>query len=135
MLSESTPSITVPELANKDLKKLTLLDAREKNEFQVSHLKNARWVGFNDFDLSRLNGIDKDTEIVIYCSIGVRSEKISEKLRAAGFNNVKNLYGSIFEWVNQGNPVYGPDGKQTQKVHAYNKKWGVWLNKGVKVYE
>ncbi|KPM48841.1 rhodanese [Jiulongibacter sediminis] len=135
MLKETVPVISVKELAKKDLNKMTLLDARTKEEFDVSHLKNATWVGYDDFNLSRVKSLDKSKEVVIYCSIGVRSEKIGEKLQEAGFKNVKNLYGSIFEWVNAGNTVYGPDGKPTQKVHAYNKKWGIWLNKGEKVYE
>ena len=58
-----------------------------------------------------------------------------EKLKAAGYRNVRNLYGSIFEWVNQDNPVVDNQGKPTQKVHAYSRTWGVWLNKGEKVYE
>ncbi|MGR3811697.1 rhodanese-like domain-containing protein [Jiulongibacter sp. NS-SX5] len=134
LIKESVPTITVKELSEQDLSKKLLLDAREKREYNVSHLKGAKWIGFEDFDMSRVRGVDKEQEIVIYCSVGVRSEKIGEKLKAAGYTNVKNLYGSIFEWVNQGNPVYDSEGKQTQKVHAYNKKWGIWLNKGEKVY-
>lgn len=134
MLKESIPTITVEELAQKDLSKITLLDAREKVEYNVSHLKNARWVGYDDFDMDRVKGIPKDANIVIYCSIGVRSEKIGERLKEAGYQNIQNLYGSIFEWVNEGHTVYGPDGKPTNKVHAYNKKWGIWLKKGEKVY-
>lgn len=134
MLSESVPQITVPELASKDLSKVILLDAREENEFQVSHLPNARWIGYETFDPKTTADLDKDREIIIYCSIGVRSEKIGEKLQDLGFTNIKNLYGSIFEWVNQGNPVVNPKGEKTQKVHAYSKTWGIWLNKGQKVY-
>jgi 3-mercaptopyruvate sulfurtransferase SseA len=66
--------------------------------------------------------------------VGYRSEKISEKLKQAGFKDVSNLYGGIFEWVNQGNPVVDENGKITDNIHAYSKTWGVWLNKGVKVY-
>ena len=40
------------------------------------------------------------------------------------------FYGSIVEWVNQGNTVVNDTGEKTLKVHAYNKKWGIWLNKG-----
>lgn len=134
MLRETVPAISVEQLSQKDLDKVVLLDARTKNEYDVSHLKNATWIGYDDFNLSRVKGLDKEQEVVIYCSIGVRSEKIGEKLQEAGFQNVKNLYGSIFEWVNAGNPVYGPDGEPTQKVHAYNRKWGIWLTKGEKVY-
>jgi rhodanese-related sulfurtransferase len=134
MLKKSIPTISVPELYKENQSNIVFLDAREKKEFEVSHLKNARWVGYEDFKLSRVKGIEKNKEIVIYCSIGVRSEKIGEKLVDAGYTNVKNLYGSIFEWVNQGNPVFDSLGNTTNKVHAYNKKWGIWLNEGEKVY-
>ncbi len=134
MLSESIPTISIEEFEQKDLSEIVLLDAREKVEYNVSHIQNARWVGYDDFNLNRVKGIDKSKEIVIYCSIGVRSEKIGEKLKAAGYSNVKNLYGSIFEWVNEGNAVYDNSGNKTSRVHAYNKKWGIWLNKGDKVY-
>ncbi len=133
-IKKTVPVVYVGDLAKKNLNDYTVLDAREKREYEVSHLKNAQWVGFDDFDISRLKGIKKDDPIVIYCSIGVRSEKIGEKLQAAGYTNVKNLYGSIFEWVNQGNTVYDRSGQATPKVHAYNKTWGVWLKKGEKVY-
>jgi predicted sulfurtransferase len=97
-------------------------------------LKNARFVGFKEFDIESVKDISKNAPIVVYCSIGVRSEKIGEKLLAAGYTNVRNCYGSIFEWVNQGNVVVDMDNKPTQKVHAYNKKWGVWVKKGERVY-
>lgn len=134
MIKETVPTITVKELGQKDLSKVVLLDSREKKEYEVSHLKNARWVGYDDFKMSRVNGIPKDSPIVIYCSVGVRSEKIGEKLVAAGYTNVHNLYGSIFEWVNEGYTVYDTAGKPTEKVHAYSKTWGIWLKKGEKVY-
>ncbi len=112
------------------------LDAREKNEYEVSHLENAIWVGYKEFDLAKVTDqlADKDTPIVVYCSIGVRSEDIGEKLQQAGYTQVKNLYGGIFEWKNQGKPVYNGANVQTDSVHAYDKLWGRLLLKGTKVY-
>lgn len=133
MLKNTVPLINVKELKPR-IDQVVLLDAREPEEYEVSHLKNARYVGFNQFNINTLQNVSKNSEIVIYCSIGVRSEKIGEKLKAAGFTNIKNLYGSIFEWVNQGNQVFDTQNQPTKKVHAFNKKWGVWLNKGEKVY-
>jgi len=130
---------TVPTVSCKELKKeqsqVVLLDTRAKREFEVSHLPEARWVGYEEFDLKKVDNLPKNTPIVVYCTVGVRSERIGEKLKTAGFQNVRNLYGSIFEWVNQGNPVVDTQGKPTQKVHAYSRTWGIWLNKGEKVYE
>lgn len=50
-----------------------------------------------------------------------------------GFKNVSNLYGGIFEWVNQAHEIVNDSGK-TDSVHAYNRFWGMWLQKGKKVY-
>lgn len=129
---------TVPLVSVADLKKepdAVLLDTRSRAEYNVSHLPNARWVGYDDFDLKRVTGIPKDANVVLYCSVGYRSEKVGEKLLATGYRRVRNLDGSLFEWVNQGNAVVDRTGKPTERVHAYNRLWGVWLKRGEKVYE
>jgi len=114
---------------------VVFIDTREKDEYDVSHIDGAIWVGYNNFKVSRLDGISKDTKIIAYCSVGLRSENITRKLMEKGFTDVSNLYGSIFEWVNQGNSVYKPSGKETHEVHTYNKSWSQWLFKGKKIYK
>jgi len=47
-----------------------------------------------------------------------------------GYKNVYNLYGSIFEWVNDGNEVVDKNNKPTDEVHTYNKKWSKWVEEG-----
>ena len=129
---------TVPLISVAALQKqpnTILLDTRTKEEYGVSHLPNAIWVGYDDFDLKRVASIPKNGTIVVYCSVGYRSEKIGEKLLSAGYPHVHNLYGSLFEWVNEGYPVVDSQGKPTQRVHAYSRLWGVWLKRGEKVYE
>jgi len=131
--TESIPYITVDKLKTNTT---ILLDAREKKEFEVSHLKNAQFVGYEKFNLKKTiqKLPNKDAQIVVYCSLGVRSEDIAEKLRSKGYTNVQNLYGGIFEWKNKGNDVYSK-GSKTEKVHAFSEEWGKWLLKGEKVYE
>ena len=114
---------------------ILLLDTRSKAEYSVSHLSDARYVDYNNFKENSLAHMDRATPVVVYCTVGYRSERIGERLQKMGFKNVHNLYGGIFEWVNQGHPVVGVDGKPTAKVHAYNKDWGRWLLKDEKVYE
>lgn len=132
---ESVPYISVAEVQN--LSDQVILDARELEEFKVSHLKNAVWIGYDDFELEKVvkNYPDKKLNFVVYCSIGVRSENIGEELVEAGYLNTKNLYGGIFEWTNQGYPVYNAQGKETNKVHAYGKLWGKFVTKAEKVYQ
>lgn len=135
LLSHSVPEKSVGSI-NKMIKSgtVSLLDTREKNEYDISHLKNSTWVGYEDFEIARLPKISKSDTIVVYCSVGYRSEKIAEKLLASGYKNVYNAYGGLFEWVNQDFPVYTSTNIETQKVHAYSKTWGIWLDKGEKVY-
>jgi hypothetical protein len=71
--------------------------------------------------------------VVVYCSVGYRSEKIAARLREMGFLEVYNLYGGLFEWVNRGNPVYRNE-QATRAVHGYSWTWGIWLRRGKKVY-
>ena len=132
LLEHNVKEISVAE-ARKKQSQLVFLDARELKEFQVSHIQHAIWVGYDTFDSKRLAKISKSSPIVVYCSVGYRSEKITQKLKALGYSNVSNLYGGIFEWVNQGNLVVNSNGKSS-KTHAYDKSWGVWLRKGEKVY-
>ena len=132
MLNHNVKEITVPEVISR--KNVIFLDAREKNEYDVSHIKNAFFVGYKNFNVVSLQNFAKGAELIVYCSIGKRSEDITQKLNKAGYTNVKNLYGGIFEWVNQGNEVVDTNNNKTSKVHVYGRLWGQWLNKGEKVY-
>jgi rhodanese-related sulfurtransferase len=109
------------------------LDAREKKEYDVSHIKNAIWCGYNDFNIARVNAVNKNSQVVVYCSVGYRSEKIAEKLSLKGYK-VSNMVGGIFEWINLGYPVVDNRNQATEKIHAYDKVWGVWLTRGKKMY-
>lgn len=135
MNKESVPYIQVAKAIKMD--SIVFLDAREIEEYEVSHLKNAVWVGYDTFDAEIVKDSipDTSTSIVVYCSIGVRSEDIGEKLQKLGYSNIQNLYGGIFKWKNLGYPVFDSIGNETEKVHAYSKLWGKLLTKGEKVYD
>lgn len=133
--AKSVPYIKVNELQEKD--NLILLDARETKEFNVSHIKGSIHVGYDHFDSKKVTNLlkDKNATIVVYCSIGVRSEKIGEKLLKLGYKNVFNLYGGIFEWKHQGGKVVNNQNVETDEIHTFNKEWSEYLTKGKKVYE
>ncbi len=128
---------TVPIISMADAKKsasATLLDTREPAEFEVSHLPKAKLVGYDKFDLASVSAISKQDTVIVYCSVGYRSERIGEKLQAAGYKHVFNLYGGIFNWKNHDGVVVDSKNRTTEKVHAYNKTWGRFLKKGEKGY-
>lgn len=135
--TKNVPYISVETLALPNTKAI-LLDARETDEFKVSHLKDAIWVGYNSFKLSEtIQKLpdDKDAKIVVYCSLGIRSETIAHKLIKEGYTNVYNLYGGIFEWKNANFKVQDTLGNNTEKIHTFNKRWSKWLLKGEKFYD
>ena len=103
-----------------------LLDVRTKAEYEVSHLAHAIQVEpGSDPAALHLSG---DQPIVTYCSVGYRSSAFAEKLDKAGFKNVVNLDGSIFQWTNENRPLVN-DAGQTDKVHPFNALWGTLLDK------
>lgn len=134
LVKGDVPLVYVTELAlNASYR---TLDAREKEEFDVSHLPGAHFIGYQDFDPKIMKDLipDKNTTVVVYCSVGIRSEKIGKKLMALGYADVKNLAGGIIQWKNEGQPVVDNFGNETEKIHTYNRFFGLLLNKGKKVY-
>ncbi len=135
--NEAIPYVTVKKL-QRMTSNVTVLDARELKEYKTSHIKNAIHVGYDHFNIEntvRKLSSKKDSPIVVYCSLGIRSEDVAEQLKAKGYTQVYNLYGGIFEWKNENGQVYNIKNQPTEKVHTFNKDWSVWLKKGIKVYE
>ncbi|MCX2745716.1 rhodanese-like domain-containing protein [Mangrovivirga sp. M17] len=133
MLDHSVEEINVDEALRRP--DAVFLDTRSFDEYAVSHIPASKWIGFEEFDIEKVSDLEKSTPIIVYCSIGYRSEKITEKLVEAGFTNIYNLYGGIFEWVNRSYPIVDSYGNPTDQIHAYSRKWGVWLSKGEKIYQ
>lgn len=130
---------SVPYIYPKDVRlsdSILLLDAREPSEYAVSKIPGAVCIGFNEFDISKLKDlhISKDKMVIVYCSLGVRSERIGQKIKKEGYRNVFNLWGGIFEWKNEGKLLVDSTNSPTENVHAYSKKWGKYLKRGNKVY-
>ncbi|WP_347373146.1 rhodanese-like domain-containing protein [Aequorivita sp. Q41] len=135
--NNSIPYISVEALRMLQIQDtVVILDTREPNEFQVSHIASAKNIGFNTFSLETkaLQKLNKNTPIIVYCSLGIRSEKIGEKLKKAGFTNIKNLYGGIFEWKNKNYAVIDSTGIKTENIHAFSKMWSKYLRAGNPVY-
>ena len=140
----NVPTITTGELASwmsdADHPQPVILDARAASEFNVSHLRGAVQVDNAKaaikatsqlLDAFEADVSDSSTEapaIVVYCSVGYRSAKVVDKLIKKGVANVYNLDGSIFQWFNEGRPVFRRD-LQVDEVHPYDATWGKLLHR------
>jgi len=137
-LNGQTVDLIKPEELKRwqhEQKELVLLDTRSLKEFQVSHLKGSEFVDFESFEASNIMHIPKSSTVVVYCSVGYRSERIGERIKELGFKKVFNLYGGLFQWKNKGYTVVNNQNQATDSVHAYNRLWGQYLKEGIKVYD
>lgn len=136
LLRKTVPVVTKTDIDDLAKNKVSfqLLDCRAEEEFAVSHLPNAHFSDYGTFEADQLKGHSKEDTIIVYCSIGYRSERVGEKLQDAGYTNVFNLRGGIFDWKNNGGVVVNSQNVKTDSVHTYNKQWSRFLEKGVKVY-
>ena len=112
-------------LAERD--DITLLDTREQEEFEVSHIQDAVLATDANDALEILGQHNKDRIVVVYCSVGYRSSKIAEILARRGVPNVFNLEGSLFQWANEGRPLY-QGASRVNRVHPFDDEWGKLLD-------
>ncbi len=113
---------------------LLLLDARADDEIAVSRLPGAIPVD-PDIDtaefMTRFGAAAKDRDIIIYCSVGVRSSKLATRVREAmmakGARRVANLQGGIFAMHNTGRGLVDRLG-HTDLVHPYSWWWSGYID-------
>jgi molybdopterin/thiamine biosynthesis adenylyltransferase/rhodanese-related sulfurtransferase len=94
--------ITVEELKKKIDKKenFILLDVRESYETQIASLGGVL-IPMKQLPY-RLDELNKEDEIIIYCRTGHRSHNVTQYLiENHGFRNVKNLVGGIHAWADK----------------------------------
>lgn len=83
-----------------------IVDMRNHYEYEVGHFKNAIEVPSDTFREQLPLAIDmlhdnKDKNIIMYCTGGIRCEKASAWMLHNGFNNVFHLEGGIINYVHQ----------------------------------
>jgi rhodanese-related sulfurtransferase len=101
-----------------------VLDARTAPEFAVSHIKEALPIDPYRPSLNTIRAFPRDTPIVVYSSAGYRSARVASWLAKAGYGNVRNLSGSLFQWANEAKPLFREESRPTALVHPYDRKWG-----------
>ena len=74
-----------------------ILDVREEHEVVVAKIEGTSHIPMNQV-AARLDEIDQNGEIIVYCKTGGRSAKICTLLTNQNFQNVKNLQGGIRAW-------------------------------------
>ena len=79
-----------------------LVDVRTKDEFAVSHLKDAQNICVTDNDFKqKVAFLDRSKPVYVYCKKGGRSAQASKILRQMGFTKIFDLQGGITNWEQQ----------------------------------
>lgn len=86
---------------------LAILDVRNQSEYDINHLYGAYLIPLHELE-TRLDEISDcaNTEIIVYCGLGGRSELAAGILADNGFTKVYNMLGGIAAWIEAGYPVY-----------------------------
>ena len=84
---------------------VTILDVRQPKEYESGHIPGAKLIPLPEVK-DRLDEIDPEKPVVVYCAIGGRSRVAAQMLSGKGFGKVYNLSGGIKAW--QGNIAHGP---------------------------
>jgi adenylyltransferase/sulfurtransferase len=92
------PTELASEFANG--KEILLVDVREANEFNYSHLRGAVHIPLGHL-AARMVELPAQANIVVYCKSGARSRKAVELMQLVGMTNVRNLKGGIRAWTKQ----------------------------------
>ena len=90
--------ITVQELKKRmdEGENLSLLDVREADEREFASI-GGQFIPLSAFG-ARFTELDPESELIVYCHHGSRSQSVVNFLMQKGFKNVKNLVGGIDAW-------------------------------------
>ncbi len=85
---------------------VTVIDMRNLYEAAIGHFENAKIMEVDTFreQLKKVHEMfkdEKDEEILLYCTGGIRCEKASAWMKHNGFKNVKHIKGGIIDYAHQ----------------------------------
>jgi rhodanese-related sulfurtransferase len=86
--------------------KLILLDVRDKQEFDEGHLPGAIPISRGTLEFKAATTIpDKNSRIIVYCGIDLRSPLATKTLNDLGYKNAVNMIGGLQAWKDAGYPT------------------------------
>jgi len=81
-----------------------LIDVREGHELQICRLAGAEHIPMREIP-GRMDTLPRDQHLLILCHSGGRSRRVTDFLRAHGFERVSNIAGGIDAWAREIDPT------------------------------
>lgn len=102
--SDSNITMIESEEMKTMLKKdeIQLVDVRTVKEFNENYVDGAQNIVFDDNFNQKLENLQKNKPIIVYCRSGRRSAKCAEILEKKGFSKIYDLKGGITQWMKDG---------------------------------
>ncbi len=98
-----------------------VLDVRTAGEFKTGYIKKALqadWTNREQFN-DRIQYVDKNKPIYVYCLVGGRSNAAAKWLRENGYTNVVELQGGINAWKAEKKPLEGSSNEIQLTMEQY----------------
>jgi rhodanese-related sulfurtransferase len=131
------PSLLAKELAfilkEESKEKIAIIDARSKEEYDVSHINKSRRVGYEDFSIERIWMVSRDARVIVYSANKTRSTIVAQYFKLMGFSDVQVLEDGLIGWKNERNEIYDANGT-TNKIHVGTKSNAKLVKSGLAVY-
>jgi thioredoxin len=107
-----TRAQTVQEVNAAKFKELTtqkdmlILDVRTEGEYTRGHIKGSTLIDLSSPSAAdRLNLLQKNKTVLIYCLSGSRSTVVAQYMQKQGFSKIYNLTYGLMDWNRQGFPL------------------------------
>ena len=102
----------IVDLSPKDFKThieadtVVLIDVRTPEEYMEGFIAGAGTIDVNSglFE-AKIQKLDKETPVYVYCAAGVRSTKAAKILEKNGFKKIYNLDGGVRDWTEASYPL------------------------------
>lgn len=112
-----------------------IVDMRNHYESEVGHFKNAICPDVDTFRdalpaVVKMLEAEKEKNVIMYCTGGIRCEKASAWLKHRGFQNVFQLNGGIIEYARQAKEL-GLDNKFVGKNFVFDERLGERISEDI----
>ncbi|HHP7230068.1 MAG TPA: rhodanese-like domain-containing protein [Xenococcaceae cyanobacterium] len=86
---------------------LTIIDVRERDAFNTSHISGAVSLPMNELVARALANFELTRDIYIYSFNDEQTAAAATELRNAGYQNISELRGGLAAWKATGYPIEG----------------------------
>ena len=111
------------EAAQKEIAAgVKLIDVREQNEWDESHLEAAAHIPQGEL-MERIDEVAPDAaeRVILHCRTDNRSARMAELLEGMGYDNVAVIRGGIVAWEDAGLPTVSDSGLTREQRNRYSR--------------